>query len=973
MQYTPGAIYKDFEVTKVLPLTELHSTLIELVHIPTGACVIQIANDDPENLFCLSFQTLPDSSNGVAHILEHTVLCGSKKFPVKDPFFSMTRRSLNTYMNALTGQDFTCYPASSQVEKDFYHLLEVYLDSVFHPELKRLSFLQEGHRLEFTDHTLQFHGVVYNEMKGAMSASESRLWEAIAQKLMPDLPYANNSGGNPKAIPQLSYDDLVAFHRNFYHPSRCLFFFYGNLDLKKHLDFIAERSLNNVKKLPPLPPLPLQKRMDAPVFGSAPYPIAAGEPVEKKGEIAFAWLTVPITDQEKVLALCLLDLILLDNDASPLKMALLKSGLCSQVDASMDLEMSEIPWIIVCKGCNPSDTDRLRKYLFDELEKICQRPFAPDVIEASLHQLEFDRTEIGGEGVPFGLTLFFRAALLHQQGCDPENGLLIHTLFSQLRERLKDPQYLTELLRQQMVDNRHFVQMTLYPDPDLEKKEAEEEQKRLKHILETLKSEEAEKIRSDAKELLAYQETIEHQSLDCLPILHLSDVPSYARDFPLRHKEMEKIDLFHHDCFTNQILYADLLFDLPEISLSDLPLVALFSRLIGEVGSGGRDYQQTLAYQQAYTGGIESLLSLHVLQENPYLCRPSFSIRGKALYRNAEKLFALFGDMVRSSDFTDLPRIKELLLQQATQLQSRLTKSAMSYATQTALSGNSVPSFVHNQWNGLPYYEAALKLAQASEPQLIEQLDRIQKQVFAASKPHLILSCDRSQYDHLEKNRWHHLSDRLPSLRPNPWKGEYKVPSSHSQARLIGAPVAYSVYGMHTLSYRDKEAPLLLLAAELFENCVLHKEIREKGGAYGAGASYALSSGNFHLYSYRDPNLSKTEASFHKAIEKIAKGKFTEQELTEAKFGVLQTLDAPVPPGNRAIVAYAWHRAGRTLALREEFRKKILASTHKEVAAVVEKQLLPQKGIFVSFLGKELYEKEKKKLQTQLPLLPIAQ
>lgn len=224
-----GDTYRSFRITKFLPLDELQSTLLEAEHVPTGATLIHIANNDPENFFCLSFQTLPSSSNGVAHILEHIVLCGSKKFPIKDPFFSMTRRSLNTYMNALTGQDFTCYPASSQVEKDFYNLLEVYLDAVFEPELKKMSFMQEGHRLGLSDPAnpnspLQFDGIVYNEMKGSLSSPESRLWESVLKHLTPDLPYAVNSGGDPKEITNLTYEELKQFHKTFYHPSRCIFF-----------------------------------------------------------------------------------------------------------------------------------------------------------------------------------------------------------------------------------------------------------------------------------------------------------------------------------------------------------------------------------------------------------------------------------------------------------------------------------------------------------------------------------------------------------------------------------------------------------------------------------------------------------------------------------------------------------------------------------------------------------------------------
>ncbi|MBS0627160.1 MAG: insulinase family protein, partial [Verrucomicrobia bacterium] len=261
----PGEKYKDFTALTCTKIKELDCFFRELVHTPTGAHIIHIENDDPENLFCLSFRTLPQNSRGAPHILEHTVLCGSKRFPVKDPFFSMTRRSLNTFMNALTGSDFTCYPAASQVEKDFYNLLDVYIDAVFYPELKKESFLQEGCRLEFEEASnpktpLQFKGIVYNEMKGSLSSSDSRMWHAVLEALFPDLSYAYNSGGDPKDIPDLSYEELIEFHKTYYHPSRCLFFFYGNLSLKNHLDYITEKTLKDTLPLSPLPPIPRQPR-----------------------------------------------------------------------------------------------------------------------------------------------------------------------------------------------------------------------------------------------------------------------------------------------------------------------------------------------------------------------------------------------------------------------------------------------------------------------------------------------------------------------------------------------------------------------------------------------------------------------------------------------------------------------------------------------------------------------------------------
>lgn len=959
-----GNRYKDFVITKFLELNELQSVLVELVHEGTGARIIHIGNADPENLFCLSFQTLPDSSNGVAHILEHTVLCGSRKYPVKDPFFAMTRRSLNTYMNALTGQDFTCYPASSQVEKDFYNLLDVYLDAVFHPELKQVSFLQEGHRLEFVDPKdpkgpLQFQGVVYNEMKGAMSSIESRLWEALSKHLTPDLPYAHNSGGDPKEIPRLSYEELVEFHRDFYHPSRCLFFFYGNLPLVKHLDFIEGKALKGVKKIPLLPPLPLQKRYHSPVKAVDRYPIAENESPEKKTQITFAWLTAPISHQGELMALSLLESILTDTDASPLTMAMLKSGLCTQLDSSLDLEMSEVPWTIVCKGCEEKSADALQDLLFKTLTH-----FTPteEEIEASLHQLEFQRTEIGAEGVPFGLTLFMRAALIKQHGSEPENSLLIHSLFADLRARLKDPTYLPGLLRKYVINNSHFVRLILKPDPHLEKEELAEEQKRLSKIRDQLSEKEEKAIEEQTAKLAAYQESIESQSLDCLPKVTLKDVPPHARDFPL----VDQGNILFHRCFTNQILYADLIFELPALQVEELPLLSLFSKLLPELGCGKRSYAQNLAYQQRYIGGFDASLALHVTHEDPDTCRPAFSLRGKALYRNGDKLFDLFADYVNSIDLNDKERIQEWLSQHATELQNRLAKASMNYAIQTSLSGFSVPSFVYDQWHGLPYYQAVLKWAKQCDEKLIASLKQIAAKVLGVQNSHLILTCDENHFAQIEQK----LEKRLPHKPYAPWKGTYPLVQPQPQARLIAAPVAFTALGTRTISYRDSESPLLLIATELMENIVLHKEIREKGGAYGSGASYTPSTGNFHFYAYRDPHLAKTVAAFQKAVEKIGAKGFNERELEEAKLGVLQGLDGPIPPGNRGMVAYAWKRAGRTLELREEFRKKVLSATRQEVADAVTKCLSDKESILVSFLGQELWNKEKKKSKTLFSYSP---
>jgi presequence protease len=948
----PGQTVHGFLVSRVLPLTELQSIYFELVHEKSGAEVIQIANDDPENLFSLSFQTLPTSSNGVAHILEHTVLCGSKKFPVKDPFFAMTRRSLNTFMNALTGQDFTCYPASSQVEKDFYNLLEVYLDAVFHPQLQLLSFKQEGHRLAFAEldnfkSPLTFQGIVYNEMKGALLGSEARLWAHLFKALMPDLVYAHNSGGDPKEIPSLTHEELLEFHRVFYHPSRCLFFFYGNLPLVKHLEFLTQHALRGVTKEPFLAPLPLQPRFSSPRCVEASYPIPSHEELKKRTIFAWGVLTTSLSHQEELLALSVLDSLLTDTDVSPLKLALLQSGLCGSVESAFDVEMSEVPWVLICKGCEEQDRDQIAALVQKTLEELCIKGFDPKTVEASLHQLEFERTEIVGGDSPFGLHLFFRTALAKQHGADPVHALLIHSLFAQLRKKLQDHTYLPSLLRRYFLENPHLVLLTLKPNPHLEKEEQEEEQNTLEQIRAKLSEQQLKLIMKQQKELLLYQEQQEHQSQDCLPKITLKDVPPHAKNYPLT----EIGGVFHHACFTNQILYADLGFDLPDLPFEDLSMLALMTRFVTELGSGGRSYAETLELQQATVGELIASLSLHVQRGNPNRCKPSFSFRGKVLQRNVRSLFDLMRDSCHSVQFNDPARIRELLQQHVTLLQHHLPRAAMSYATQLALSNFSLPAAIQQEWNGLSYYQFVRSCMKKKPEELCVHLERIYRSFHSPS--FFVLGCDQDQ-----RRTTDPLLPTLSTPRTTEWSISHPLSPVQHQGRIIASPVAFSLLAF---SVPCDSAPLLV-ATDLLEHLVLHREIRERGGAYGSGASYSPLTGHFYLHAYRDPHLARTYRSFIKAIETISAGVFSEEELEEAKLSTLQDLDGPLPPGQRATTAYHWLRSQRNYEYRDAFRQAVMETSKQEVATMLDRALSGQQGTFVSFSGKELLQQEAKQL-----------
>lgn len=947
--------YKDFVCRKSSVIEELQMVLYEFEHGPSGARVIHLAADDPENLFCISMQTLPSDSTGVAHILEHTVLCGSKKFPVKDPFFSMSRRSLNTFMNAMTGADFTCYPAASQVEKDFYNLLEVYLDAVFYPELKKMSFLQEGHRLEFDPH-LMHKGVVYNEMKGSLSNPETRLWHEVTKHLTPDLTYAVNSGGDPKEIPHLTFEELKAFHATYYHPSRSIFFFYGNLPLEKHLDFLTRHVLKGAEKLPPIGKLPKQERFSSPQTHEGAYPD------DKEQEfVALGWLTTSAKEPEEGLALALLDSILMENDASPLKEALIKSGLCTQADGYLDSEMSEFPYVIICRGCKKKSHEALRTETLKTLEKIAKEGIDERQIEGALHQLEFSRLEITGDYGPFGLTLFMRSILPMQHGCAPEDALTVYSQFKKLKLKTKDPQYLPSLIKKYFLENPHFLTLRFHPDKALAAKEEREEAEGLKKLEAALSQEEKEAIVKQTTALEKFQEKTENQSIECLPKIGLEDVPKETLDFLLHHEQEDQLTIFHHECFTNHIAYARLLFDLPQVPYEDLSYLQLFISLIPELGAGNRDYRKNLEYINAYLGDFETTLQLFPQAEDPTLLKPAFGLKGKALTRNIEKLFSLFSDVCQAPGIEDTKRIKELILQLHTSLENRLSRSAMGYAIKRSIRLFSSSAYLADSLTGLKYFQFIREIAANIDqklPKIIEKFKSLKSLLFHFTQPHLVVSSDSDQYRIMAKEKFYGLCS-LPS-KPYPfWEGHSLPPSGGDEAYPISSPVAFTSMGMGGPTLSDSFAPALSVSTDLLENTFLHQKIREQGGAYGAGASYNPLIGSYYIYAYRDPHITATLKTFEEGLKKIAGGKFTERDLTEAKLGIIQDLDSPVSPGSRGMVAYSHFREGHTKAMRQEFRDHLLSATKSEVKDAVKELLDLARPIKITFAGETLIRNEK--------------
>ncbi len=979
-QYKVGdLVCQNYRITKAKKLDELQATLYEAIHQASGAKIMQIANDDRENLFCLNFMTLPASDNGVAHILEHTVLCGSEKFPVKDPFFYMTRRSLNTFMNAMTGSDFTCYPAASQIKQDFYNLLDVYLDAVFHPLLKELSFLQEGHRLEFKDPMdistdLTYQGIVYNEMKGSLSSADSRLWHAILKHLMPDLPYRFNSGGDPVAIPDLTYEEFLNFHKTYYDPSKCLFFFYGDIALEEHLAFLDEKLLKNIKNAPEPSQIGLQNRFESPKEFIGSYPLTSDDP-SNKTYISFSWLTTDIKNQEDVLALQLLDSILMDTDASPLKLAIMKSNLCRAADGFIDVEFSEVPYVIICRGTESKNLSSLKKIIFETLESIASTGFDKSVIESSLHQLEFHRLEITGDGSPFGLSLFFRAALPSMHGCPAENALIVHELFETLLKRLEDPTYLPSILRKYFIENSHFVSYVMEPSSSLIDEEKNEELEKLKEIKSTLSDKDAKKIVEKTSELFEFQKQDSEDNADSLPKIKLQDVPSEGVEYELTCRETNCINVYHHDTFTNHIIYADIVIDLPKLTLDELFLTKLLTYLAPDLGVNDLSYIDQQNRLQNDVGSLHFALATHAQFSNPDELKPALHLKGKSLTRKVSALFEIFNDLLTSLRLDEKERIKELVLQLHTHMQNRLTKSSMSYAVDFSLSQNSKATKLNHLWHGLPYYKFIEDLAKNIDQKidtLCQDLNALKQKLFHGETFDLVLCSSKEDFQAIEEKNFFDL--RLPKQDLcKPWDFDIDPQNFKSHARSIDAPVAFTSKAIKLITAPHEDIAYLSLASSLFDNKVLHKQIREKGGAYGSGSSYSAVSGNFYMYSYRDPNLASTLSAFDEAIISISKGEFSDEDLVEAKLSIIQSIDSPISPGSKASVGYSRIKEHRDATYRQTFRTSLLNATKKDVQDAVLKHLhdFSKSATVVTFAGKDLLDKELNNATINLPILEI--
>ena len=550
-------------------IDSLNLTVEQYEHIKTGAMHFHLDSENDENVFLVALRTVPMDSRGVAHILEHTALCGSKNYPVRDPFFMMIRRSLNTFMNAFTSSDWTAYPFASKNKKDFDNLLNVYLDAVFFSRLDELDFLQEGHRIEFetpddasTD--LVYKGVVFNEMKGAMSSPVSQLWQLFTKYMFPSNTYHYNSGGEPEHIPDLSYADLKSFYKKHYHPSNAIFMTYGNIPAHEHQAVFEKNALSEFEKLDDVIKVDDEKRYFSPVCIEECYALDESEiqaSTQGKTHHVMGWLLGKSSNLYEMLSANILSEVLLDNSSSPLRHALETSDIASAPSPLCGLEDSNREMCLMCgvEGSQPEYAEKFQEMVLNVLEEVAENGVETSQVEAVLHQLELSQREIGGDGYPYGLQLILAGLSAATHRGDPIEVLNLDPVLERLREEIKDPDFIKNLVKKYLLENPHRIRLTLKPDAELATHRDAAEKNKLAQIKENLSDDEIKKVISVAKDLVERQK--EEDDPEMLPKVGLEDVPAKMSIAKGNKIENANLPISFYSQGTNGIAYQQLIID----------------------------------------------------------------------------------------------------------------------------------------------------------------------------------------------------------------------------------------------------------------------------------------------------------------------------------------------------------------------------------------------------------------------------
>ena len=945
---------------KYIPLLDLNAQIYNESEF--NCKHVHLDSDSEEKVFMVAFRTIPEDSTGVAHILEHTALCGSKKYPVRDPFFMMIRRSLNTFMNAFTSSDWTAYPFATLNDKDFKNLLGVYLDSSFFPNLDLLDFSQEGHRLEFQekeniDSEIEIKGVVYNEMKGAMSSVTSQLWHGMSKHLYSSSTYKHNSGGDPEKILDLTHEDLVNFHKKHYHPSNATFFTFGKLDPQEIQEFIKENVLNSFTPSTEEIAVKNEERISSPKIVSDFYNPQPGD--EENHHVVMSWLLSESHNPIELLETYLMSNILLDNSASPLRKVLENSNLGKSPSplTGLEADQKELVFAAGLEGVSADKHLEVEKLILDCLNDLVKNGIAEDIVESSLHQLEIRQREITGSGMPFGLQIMLSClpACIHND--NPLNILDLDNAFNSIKKNLKSKNYIESLIKKHLINNNHRLNYSLIPDTEFNRKTEERIQKKLTEKTEALTESEKDNIVKLAVALEKRQESIDDPEI--LPKVTKDDIPE-KRSYPTPViSSSNNHSNYFYKSGTNGIVYHSMLFPCDALSNEELKFASLFTSTLTDIGLGDDSYEFVQKYQSSVTGGIgASFVMLPNADDDNY--KLALKVSGKSLEKNDFLMQELMLRTINDSNFNESQRIKELLDFISSDNEKSITQSGHVLAMGNAASQINEIASTNDLTSGIRFINNTSNISKDilngdNLDKYIGILKSIKSKV--SDIPNYSFTASSADKDLLKiKNDFESTLNTLTNQ-------EYSPSQEDSIGWITGSQVCFCAEAFPSVDSRHEDAPALTVLGAVLRNGYLHSAIREKGGAYGSGASQDSHNEVFKFFSYRDPKCSETFDEFNNARQWSLKN-ISEAQLDEGILGVVSSIDKPLSPYGEAMNDFMGELDNKSQEDRLLFRTRVRSCSVDDLVNVSEKYLFNKSKI--SVIAGESFEDEIKSLGFKL-------
>lgn len=964
-------------------IKEVDSFALSLRHKVSGARVLVLSNEDDNKVFSIGFRTPPKDATGVPHIIEHTVLCGSKHFPTKDPFVELVKGSLNTYLNATTYPDKTLYPVASCNDKDFENLMHVYMDAVFYPNIYEHEeiFKQEGWHYEITepDEPVTYNGVVYNEMKGAFSSEEGVLERFVMNSLFPDTTYGQESGGDPACIPDLTYEEYLDFHRRYYHPVNSYIYLYGDMDVEERLDWMDENYLKDFPAIELDSSIGLQKPFDKMKSLSKEYAVSQTADCSEKTYYAYAAAMDITMDQEACKAFELLSYVLIEMPGAPLKQALLDAGIGNDVDVDFCDILRQSYFAITTKNAGAGEKEKFYQVIRQTLEQLVKDGIDRKALEAAINGTEFKEREADFGSFPKGLLYGLKTmkTWLYDDS-QPYTSLCYDKYYQFLREQLATDYY-EQLIQKYLLDNPHSILVEMVPKLGLAAENEQKEKERLAAYKASLTDDEIQQLMEDTKALKAYQEEPSPKEvLEMIPMLSREDIDSKVQPFVNEEITLQGIKAVHHDIHTNDIIYLRLFFDGGELE-EYVPQMSFLATLLGYMDTKKHSYMEFDTETNFYTGGIASDVNIFCMYGNKDDYRIQFEVRTKVLRSQVEEAMKLMAEMMFETLFSDEKHLKEVVAETRSRLKVRLMSAGHQAAAGRATSYFSKSAWLNDASVGIGYYQYLVQLDEHFEEEkenLKAGCQVLLKKLFR--KENMLISCtsdkeglqavDSALAEFLKELTAFETADVSKKSLGNILQSYPANPKQRNEGWMTPAEIQYVAMAGSYEDVKDVNFGALRVVRHLLNYGYLWNEVRVKGGAYGVFCQFNRDQEGFFA-SYRDPKLSETMEVYQKAAEFLKEYQTEEREILKTIIGTVSGMDTPLTPamkGRRSMTAYLTRTPLE--ALQEE-RDQVLSCTCEDIRKTASVMEAVTNAGNLCVIGNEQHlEEEKELFQEMVPL-----